>query len=100
MTKSILIFLTFFFINIAFTQSPDWQSITNMNDIRDIAIYNDKVWAVSEGGTFIYDPLDESIEKIRSISKEQLMKTAKKYCNLNDFNVSIVGSKRKFEWKP
>ncbi len=44
--------------------------------------------------------LDESIEKIRSIDKDQLMRTAKKYCNFKDFNISIIGSKRKFEWKP
>ncbi len=44
--------------------------------------------------------LDESIEKIKSIDKNQLIRTAKKYCNFNDFNVSIVGNKRKFVWKP
>lgn len=65
-----LSFLLFFLfcVNIGLTQNFDWQTITNMNDIRDLTIYNNKIWAVSEGGAFIYDPSNESIEKITNIN--------------------------------
>ena len=67
MAKLFTVFLTFL-VSIGFTQNPDWQTITNINDVNDIAIHDSKIWAVSDGGAFIYNPSDESLERITNIN--------------------------------
>ena len=49
MTRLFIVILTFI-VSSGLTQNPDWQTITNMNDVSDMAIYDNKVWAVSDGG--------------------------------------------------
>lgn len=56
------VIFTLIFSNI-FAQNMDWQSITNMNDVQDAAVYNEQLVVVSKGGAYIYDPENESLQK-------------------------------------
>ncbi|NOX88335.1 MAG: hypothetical protein GXO77_04855 [Calditrichaeota bacterium] len=66
MTKSL--FTLFLTAAVLFAQgSHDWESVTNMNDVRDIAIRENILWAVSDGGMFRYDLQNDSFEKFTNI---------------------------------
>ncbi len=45
----------------------DWQSITDLNDVEDIAVSGNAVWAVSDGGMFRYSLQDSSFEKFTNL---------------------------------
>lgn len=43
--------------------------------------------------------LDEMIESVTNVNRDDLIRVASKYLRFRDFNVSVVGSKRKLQWK-
>lgn len=43
--------------------------------------------------------LDEMINAVQDVNMDDLTRVSSKYLKFDDFNVSIVGSKRKFQWK-
>jgi len=45
-----------------FAQNPDWQSITSLNNITDMAESEGRLWVASDGGLFQYDP-DDGVKK-------------------------------------
>ena len=47
--------------------AADWQSITNLNDVEDITISDQAVWAVSGGGMFRFDLRDSTFEKFTNL---------------------------------
>lgn len=67
MTIRSLFFLLFLFTYSTYSQYSDWQSITNMNDITDMAIYDDNIIVASDGGAYIYNIVNESIQKFTNI---------------------------------
>lgn len=67
MIKNFQILLLFVLFSSSQAQNSDWQSLTNMNEIKDIAIYQNKLVVASNGGSYIYDPNDNSIKKITNI---------------------------------
>ena len=63
MSKKIFFIILIFLAQTLFAQMQDWESITNMNDVRDIAILGDEIWAVSDGGAFSYNKSTQEIQK-------------------------------------
>jgi len=53
--KIILFLLPLFFLN---AQNDEWQTISNVNNVKAITILNDIIWAASDGGAFSYNPQD------------------------------------------
>lgn len=47
--------------------AADWQSITNLNDVEDITISDQAVWAVSGGGMFRFDLRDSTFKKFTNL---------------------------------
>jgi len=58
------IFFFFFMLTFAFARNiHDWQSITNMNDVLDIASESEHVWAATSGGIYYYNAQTGGIKK-------------------------------------
>jgi len=49
------VILVVFFISFGNAQYPDWQAITGMNGVKDVATFGQTLWAVSDGGAFSYN---------------------------------------------
>ncbi|MCB0284267.1 MAG: hypothetical protein KDF60_16895 [Calditrichaeota bacterium] len=64
------ILLLFFFLSISFLkgQTTDWETITNFNNVRDIAFEGENIWAVSDGGAFSYNLNDKTIRKFTNVN--------------------------------
>ncbi|MBN2425475.1 MAG: hypothetical protein JXR46_00220 [Calditrichaceae bacterium] len=45
----------------------DWRSITNMNDVYQIDIYNQEVWAATTGGIYKYNQNSGEVQKFTNI---------------------------------
>lgn len=58
--------LLFAFFIIFLSQKPamaqDWKTITNMNNVVDLAWDSNHFWAVSDGGLYRYNPLTQNIK--------------------------------------
>jgi two-component system sensor histidine kinase ChiS len=91
---------TFFLVSLIFltqnlfAQFHDWESITNMNDVKDIAIFGNEIWAVSDGGAFTYNKLTEAIQKWTNI--DGLKSVNLKSVSVDKHGNIIFGSKEGF----
>lgn len=66
MTKPLL----FILISLSFLMAQgvaDWQTLTNMNDVRGLTFFNGQIWAVSDGGMFGYDLESGDVQKVTNV---------------------------------
>jgi len=68
MSKNLLFIILISMSQVLFAQFQDWESITNMNDIQDITIIDNSIWAVSNGGAYTYNISTQEIQKWTNIN--------------------------------
>jgi ligand-binding sensor domain-containing protein len=90
--KSLTIFILFF--NFIFAQNHDWQSITNMNDIQDIAVFNGEIIVATTGGAYIYTPENENTRRITNT--DGLRSVIINEVEIDDYGNIIFGSRDGF----
>ncbi|MGD9897847.1 MAG: two-component regulator propeller domain-containing protein [Calditrichaceae bacterium] len=60
--------LFFLLITVAWADDlRDWETITNMNDVRDLAIDQEIVWAATTGGVYSYGKTDNQIRRFTNV---------------------------------
>jgi ligand-binding sensor domain-containing protein len=70
----------------------DWQTITNMNEVRDLAADNEHVWVATSGGMYSYRLADGHISQFTNL--EGLTHIALQAIAVDDHQHIIVGGKK------
>ncbi len=45
----------------------DWETITNMNDVRDLVVDHETVWVATTGGVYSYGKTDDQIRRFTNV---------------------------------
>lgn len=70
----------------------DWETITNMNEVRDLAADNEHLWVATGGGMYSYRPADGYISKFTNL--EGLTHIALQAIAIDDHQHIIVGGRK------
>jgi ligand-binding sensor domain-containing protein len=63
MSKNFFLFILILLSQNLSAQFQDWETITNMNNVKSIAIIDDAIWAATDGGAFIYNRATSEVQK-------------------------------------
>ncbi len=63
----IIFILLFLIVRTWAGDSHDWQTITTMNDVKDLAVTNGQIWAATTGGIFSYDTSTASVQRYTNL---------------------------------
>ena len=87
-----LIFILLLYSSLAAQNNSDWETITNMNEVRDLAADNEHVWVATSGGMYSYRLADGHISTFTNL--EGLTHIALQAIAMDDHQHIIVGGKK------
>ncbi len=87
------LFTIFFIFTLSgFVRAADWQTITTLNEVRDIYASSDKIWAATTGGLFSFDIEQETIQPYTNI---QGLKSIRLYAVATDDHGQVISGGEK-----
>jgi len=82
--------LLLFAARLLFAQSnPDWQTVSNMNEVADLTSADGKLWVATSGGLFSFNPQSQAIQRFTNANGMESV--ALRAISADDHNQLIAG---------